>query len=50
MMATIYLRSLIATLALSATVCYLNAPDVIPELIAGCVAIVYIDKNLSGDK
>ena len=45
----VYLRSLAAIIGIVAMMIYLKAPDQIPEAMAAIIAVVYIDKKISGD-
>jgi len=45
----VYLRSLAAILAIAAMMMYLNAVEQIPQAMAAIIAVVYIDKKISGD-
>ena len=47
MFSIIYIRSLVGIITIGAMMCYLDAES-ITEAIAGIVAIVYIDRALSG--
>lgn len=48
MFSIIYIRSLVGIIAIGLMMCYLQSDNVV-EAIAGIVAIVYIDRDLSGD-
>lgn len=50
MIGTIYIRSIIAITGICAMMCYLNTSDALTEAMAAIVAVVYIDKGISGDK
>ena len=49
MIATIYIRSLIGIIGIVTMMCYLNAIESMTEALIAIGAVVYIDKQLSGD-
>lgn len=48
MIGIIYLRSLVAITGICAMMIYLGAQETIPEALAAIVAVVYLDKTVSG--
>jgi len=42
-----YIRSIIAIVAIGIMMCYLQAADQIPEAMAAILGVVYIDRTLS---
>ena len=48
MIGIIYIRSVVAIVGICGMMSYLQATDSLTEAIAGIVAIVYIDKSVSG--
>jgi len=50
MFSIIYIRSIIGIITIGGMMCYLQSTESLMEAIAGIVAIVYIDKSLSGNE
>lgn len=48
MLGTIYIRSIIAIAGICGMMCYLQTTEALTEAVAGIVAVVYIDRALSG--
>jgi len=48
--AKIYIRSIVAIVAMSTTVMYLGDATMLVEYFAACVAAVYLDKEVSPEK
>lgn len=50
MLGTIYIRSIIAIAGICGMMCYLQTTEALTEAIAGIVAVVYLDKMVSGSE
>ena len=49
MFSIIYVRSIVGVAAIAGMMCYLGVTESLTEAIAGIVAVVYIDRSISGD-
>jgi len=45
----IYIRSIVAIISICGMLCYLQSTEYLTEALVAIIAIVYIDKDVSGD-